>query len=137
MKLVRALLLLLGAALAWNGVALLLDSNPADLKSIALWFAAGILLHDAVFAPACAALGLTARRLLPASTWAPLACGALCTVTLALIAAPVLGRAGAIPDNPTILDRAYPAGLALALAGIWLAVLLALRGVAPRRRSNR
>ncbi|MFE6864145.1 hypothetical protein [Nocardia sp. NPDC057668] len=136
MRLARALLILLGVALAWYGIALLLRMNPADLKSIALWFAGGILLHDAVFAPAAAALGLAGRRLLPTSAWGPLACGALCTVTLALIAVPVLGRAHAIADNPTILDRAYPLGLAVALAVIWSAVLLVLRGSAPSRTSK-
>lgn len=131
MTLIRLLLAALGVGLGWYGIMLLLDMNPTDLKSIALWFTAGILVHDALFAPLCAALGLTARRLLPASTWAPLACGALCTLTLALIAVPVIGRAGAIPGNPTILDRNYALGLAIAIAVVWLAVLLVLRG-SPR-----
>ncbi|WP_067571031.1 hypothetical protein [Nocardia acidivorans] len=126
MTVIRVLLIALGLWLGWYGLSLLLDMNPADLRSAALWFAGGILLHDGVFAPAAATLGVAARRMLPASWWAPVACGAVCTVTLSLIAVPVIGRAGALPGNPTILDRDYILGLAISLAVVWLLVAVAL-----------
>ncbi|MGN2639418.1 hypothetical protein ACTD5D_25285 [Nocardia takedensis] len=133
---VRAVLLLVGVALAGYGISLLLDFPPDALTSVALWLAAGILLHDAVFAPLAAALGLTGRRLLPRGWWPPLACGAVCTVALLLLAAPVVGRRDALPDNPTVLDRDYPLGLTLALLLIWsivaLTLLLGRRGAAKR-----
>ncbi|MEV0029605.1 hypothetical protein [Nocardia sp. NPDC050793] len=123
MTIVRTLLALTGAALLWYAITLLLDFGTQDLISIALWFAAGILLHDAVLAPLSAIVGLSARRILPRPWWAAAACGAVCTVTLMLIATPVLGRGHAVPANPTILDRNYPIGLAILLTIIWLLVL--------------
>jgi hypothetical protein len=122
-SLVRLLLLLAGLWTAGYGVLLLSKHPPRDLVWIAVWFAGGILAHDAVFAPLCAALGLGARLLLPRRWWAPAACGAVCTVTLLLVAAPVIGRRHAHPDNPTVLDRDYPAGLTIALLAVWALVV--------------
>ncbi|WP_433524093.1 hypothetical protein ACQPZ2_02320 [Nocardia pseudovaccinii] len=129
----RILLLLLGSWLGWYGISALFDLPPTDLDSIAIWFAGGILLHDAVFAPICAALGLTARHLLPRTWWAVTACGAICSVALVLIALPVLDRGDGMPSNPTVLDRDYPVGLAVALILVWSLVLLA-HAVARRSR---
>ncbi|PXX64088.1 hypothetical protein DFR70_105270 [Nocardia tenerifensis] len=138
MSAIRILLLLAGLGLGWYGATLLLDFPRADLLSVALWFVGGILLHDTVFAPLCAAAGVTARRVLPDAWWAPTACGAVCTVALLLIAAPVLGRAHAVPDNPTVLDRDYPLGLAVALLAVWALVGVALvTRLAGRRRSEK
>ncbi|WP_330232319.1 hypothetical protein OHA40_07385 [Nocardia sp. NBC_00508] len=123
MIIVRILLALAGVALMCYAITLLLDFATGDLLSIALWFAAGILLHDAVLAPLSAIVGVGARRILPRAWWAAAACGAVCTVALVLIAIPVLGRGHAVPDNPTVLDRNYPVGLAIILTIIWLLVL--------------
>lgn len=125
MTAMRILLLLAGLWLGWYGITLLLDFPRADLFSVALWFAGGILLHDAVFAPISAAVGATARRVLPGTWWGPTACGAVCTVALLLVAAPVLDRGNAMADNPTVLDRNYPLGLAVALILIWALVVAA------------
>ncbi|WP_330181738.1 hypothetical protein OHB26_36170 [Nocardia sp. NBC_01503] len=133
MTVIRILLIALGVWLGWYGISLLLDMNPTDLRSVALWFAGGILLHDGVFAPIAATLGVAARRVLPASWWAPVACGTVCTVTLALIAVPVIGRAGALSGNPTILNRDYVLGLSISLAVVWLLVAVALRRVHTTR----
>ncbi|MFD6156805.1 hypothetical protein ACFWF7_19720 [Nocardia sp. NPDC060256] len=125
MTAIRILLVLAGLWLGWYGISLLLDFPRADLLSVALWFAGGILLHDAVFAPLCAAVGATARHVLPGTWWGPAACGAVCTVALFAIAVPVLDRGHAMPDNPTVLDRNYPLGLAVALIVIWALVVAA------------
>ncbi|WP_327120695.1 hypothetical protein OHB12_17080 [Nocardia sp. NBC_01730] len=126
MKFLRVLLLLAGLWLAWYGISLLLKMNIADLESVALWSLGGIVLHDVAFAPACAAAGLTARKLLPATSWAPLACGAACTVSLSLIAVPVIGREHAVTGNPSVLNRPYTWGLVAALAVVWGVVGLIL-----------
>ncbi|WP_067548504.1 hypothetical protein [Nocardia crassostreae] len=132
----RILLIASGVGLAGYGVTLLLEMSTRDLMSVALWLAAGILVHDAVFAPLCAALGVTARRLIPPAWQASVACGAVCTVALLFLAVPVLGRAGAIPGNPTILDRPYLSGLVIALAVIWLLVAANIRRSTPRPASK-
>ncbi|MBH0778416.1 hypothetical protein [Nocardia bovistercoris] len=120
----RATLLIVGILLAWHGATTLLDFPTPALLSVILWFSAGILLHDFLFAPLAAAVGLGGRRLLPTRWWAPTACGAVCTVTLLLLAAPVLGRGDAMSDNPTILDRPYALGLAAALLTVWSVVAI-------------
>ncbi|WP_282785862.1 hypothetical protein [Nocardia sp. CC201C] len=125
MTAIRVVLVLLGLWLAALGVTDLLAMSRTDLISIVFWFAGGILVHDAVFAPLCAAIGTTARRVLPPRVWAPAACGAVATVTLLLIAVPVLAPGGANADNPTIRDRPYLLGLTLALVTVWTLVALA------------
>ncbi|WP_433197604.1 hypothetical protein ACQP1G_01475 [Nocardia sp. CA-107356] len=121
----RILLLLVGLGFGWFGISALFELPPTDLASVAIWFAGGILLHDAVFAPVCAAFGLTARHLLPPTWWAVTACGAICSVALVLIALPVLDRRNAMPSNPTVLDRNYPVGLTVALTLVWSLVVIA------------
>jgi hypothetical protein len=131
---VRAVLMVIGIGLGWYGIATLLGfPNPA-LISVAVWFGGGILLHDAVFAPLAAAAGIGARRLLPSGWWGPAACGAVCTVALSVIAVPVVLRHGDRASNPTVLDRPYAAGLAVAIALVWTLVALTVAAGAIRRR---
>ena len=52
-----------------------------------------------------------------------------------LLAVPVLGRFGARPDNPTLLDRDYPAGW-LALAGVVVLTTVVASLVRSRRRPS-
>ena len=125
MTAVRVALVAAGLWLGWHGIALLFDLSRPDLVSVLLWFAAAILVHDGIFAPLCALTGATARYYLPRTRWGPIACGAVCTVAVLLITAPVLRRGGAVADNPTVLDRDYPLGLTVALAVIWILVLAA------------
>ncbi|MCX4094720.1 hypothetical protein [Nocardia sp. alder85J] len=131
----RAILLVLGVASAWYGIHTLLGFPTTDLISVVVWFAAAILVHDAVFAPLVAAAGVGARHLLPVTWWAPAACGAVCTVALLAVSVPVIGRRHARPVNPTVLDRPYQAGLIAAILLIWL--LVALVVVANRIRLRR
>ena len=134
MTVARILLFLTGMWFAWFGISALLDLSRTDLASVAIWFTGAILIHDALFAPLCAALGLTARHLLAPGWWSVAACGAICSVALTLIALPVLNRGNAMPTNPTVLDRNYPLGLTAALILIWTLVLLA--HIAARRRTR-
>jgi len=119
---VRIVLICLGIWCAWYGLTLLLETGIPELRSIGIWFAGGILLHDGVFAPLSIAIGLSGRWWLPRAWWAPAACGAVCTVALLALAAPVIRREGAIADNPTVLDRNYAAGLTIALVVVWTLV---------------
>ncbi|KZM70057.1 hypothetical protein IU500_27520 [Nocardia terpenica] len=134
MTIVRVLLALAGGWAVWYGASLLWPMTPTDLRNVALWFIGGILLHDALFAPLCAALGFAARRTLPSAWWTPLAYGAACTTTLLLIAVPVIGREHALPNNPSVLNRPYPWGLVAALALLWSLVAL---DILRRHRARR
>jgi hypothetical protein len=118
----RVILLGGGVVLAGWGLTLLWDNTPAVLLRIAMWALIAVVLHDAVFAPLCVAIGWGGRRLLPATWWAPVAVAGLCTVVLLALAVPVFDKPGQRPDNVTVLDRDYPRGLWISLALVWVAV---------------
>jgi hypothetical protein len=120
--LLRGMLMLAGVALGVYGALLLWDNSFDILVRIVVWAAAGVVLHDFVFAPASAALGFAGRRVIPRSWWPPVAVAALCSVVLGLLAIPVFSRGGAHADNLTVLDRDYPLGLWVSLAIVWACV---------------
>lgn len=125
----RVLLILTGLAAIAFGAYSALDRSFAELLSAGIWFAAGIALHDFVFAPLCLALWFLIFRRLP--MWVTVA--GVVTVVLVIIAIPVLPREGTLP-NATVLDRNYAAGLAGAVAVVW--VLAAVARVATARRQQ-
>jgi hypothetical protein len=119
---IRVLLAVAGIALSVYGATLLWDNPTQIIIRIVVWAAAGLVLHDFVFAPLCVAIGFAGRRLIPRSLWPPVGIAALCSVVLALLSIPVFGRPGAHADNPTVLDRDYPSGLWISLAIVWACV---------------
>lgn len=60
--------------------------------------------------------------MIPLRWQSPFAVAGLCSVVLVLLAIPVFSRPGMRPDNPSVLDRDYPLGLAVALAVVWCCV---------------
>lgn len=118
----RVLLALFGIALGGYGALLLWENPPVIIMRVLVWAVVAAVMHDFVFAPVCAALGMAGRRLLPVSWRSPVAVAALCSVVLVLLAIPVYGKPGMRPDNPTVLDRDYPLGLWVSLAVVWLCV---------------
>lgn len=132
---IRVVLGAVGIAVIGYGAVLLLDNPGPILLRIALWAAAGVLLHDFVFAPLVAALGYAGRRILPPWVRTPVAIAALVSVVLVLLAVPVFDRPGARPTNPTVVDRDYPTGLWIALAVVWACALLYLGFRRVDRRS--
>jgi hypothetical protein len=134
----RGLLIALGLAVGAYGVVLVLDNPTQIIIRIGVWAAAGVLLHDAVFAPACLALGFAARRILPRAWWSAFLVAGLCTVVLVLLAIPVYDKPGLQPDNASVLDRDYQWGFWVALAVVWAAALLYLivNRVLPVRQND-
>jgi hypothetical protein len=116
--------------LGW-GLVLLVGLGPR-VVSVLTWLVGGVVLHDAVLAPVVVVLGVLAARVSPG--WLrPSLVGLLVVLgPLTLVAIPVLGRFGARPDNPTLLDRPY-------WAGYWAVVVLAVlvAGWLARRRRRR
>jgi nucleoside-diphosphate-sugar epimerase len=70
-------------------------------------------------------------RVVPLWLRAPMAAGLVVLGTVTVAAIPVLGRFGARPDNPTLLDRNYVAGWLVFAAVVVIAVSIAGR----RRRA--
>ncbi|MCV7230341.1 hypothetical protein [Mycolicibacterium komossense] len=119
---IRVVLLLAGVASGLYGVSLLWENPLEVLIRIVIWAAAGVALHDFVFAPLSAAIGFAGRRVIPRSWWPPVAVAGLCSVVLVLLAIPVFSRPGAHADNLTVVDRNYPLGLWISLALVWACV---------------
>jgi hypothetical protein len=121
----RLLLGALGVVVAAYGAWLLLQEDLSDLVDTAVWLAGGVVLHDFVLVPLTLLLGVALVRLLPANLRAPVVGGLVVLGTVTLMAVPVLGGWGANADNPTILDRSYPAGW-LVVAGVTILVVAAV-----------
>lgn len=124
----RVFLVALGLALGVYGVVLVADNSTDVIIRIVVWALIGVLLHDAVFAPVCVALGFAGRRVLPHKWWTPVLVAALLTVVLVLLAIPVYDKPGIHLDNLTVLDRDYATGFWIALGVVWASALLYLVG---------
>ncbi|WP_404351573.1 hypothetical protein LG324_02605 [Phycicoccus jejuensis] len=126
----RAARLALGAlglaALAW-GLLLVADLGP-QFVDVLVWVVGGVLAHDAVLAPVVVGLGALLALVVPPWLRPPLVGLLVVLGPLTLVAVPVLGRFGARPDNPTLLDRPYTTGwLVIAAVAVLLTVVAALR----------
>ena len=123
-----------GLAAAAYGTGTLLDLGAENLLATLPWLLGGVVAHDAVLAPLIALAGLLAAARLPG--WAKGAAAAALVVlgSVTLAAFPALGRFGARPDNPTLLDRPYAAGW-VALAALVL-MAAGTAALASRRRGG-
>ena len=117
-----------GVMAAYGGWLLVSNADRSDLVEVAVWLAAGVVLHDLVLTPLVLAIVWAGARLLPVAARGPAAVGLLVLGSVTLVAIPVLGRFGEVPSDPTHLDRAYRAGgsaiAALVLTGVVLATLV-------------
>lgn len=120
-----------GLAATTYGLMMLDDRGPENLRAVVTWLVAGVILHDAVLAPLTILVCVVGARVLPGRFRAPVAGGLLVVGSVTLLAVPVLGRFGARPDNPTLLDRDYTTGW-LVMAGLALVTMLALARRRPR-----
>ena len=120
----RIVLVIAGMAMGCYGALLLWDNPWAVILNIGVWAAAGVVVHDFVFAPLCAGLGYAGRRLVRGRWWTPVAVAAATTTILLILAVPVYSKPGLRPDNTTVLDRDYPMGLLIAVLVVWACVPL-------------
>jgi hypothetical protein len=136
---IRGVLLLVGLGVGLYGVQLLRDIGTDNLLATGRWLIGGVVLHDAVIAPATIALALVASRVLRGRVPAALVIGAVVVGTVTAVAIPVLGKPGARPDNPTLLDRDYAAGW-WGLVGVTVLLVVAAlvtQTITQRRRRAR
>lgn len=119
MSALRVVLLVAGLGVGLVGAVELLAEGWDNLVAAVVWLAGGVVLHDAVLAPLVIAVATLGVLVLP--PWARPAAAAATVVlgSLTLMALPVLGRFGARPDNPTLLDRPYLAGWLVLAALVW------------------
>lgn len=134
MRLLRALLVTLGVtAGAYGGWLLVHEQAEEQWRDALVWLMAGVVLHDALLSGVLLVVVALGARLLPRSFAAPAAVALVVLGSVTLMAVPVLGRFGALPDNPTLLDRPYVAGWLL-LAGMTVTTMLVTGAVRARRR---
>lgn len=130
----RAFLVALGVLVGAYGAWLLVSrQDPGQLLSAGLWLAAGPLLHDVVLSASVVGLCAAGARVLPRTWWAPATVVLVVVGTVTVSAVPVLGRFGARPDHPTLLDRDYTAGWLVLVAVVLVAVVVGTRLRARRR----
>jgi hypothetical protein len=133
----RILLGGVGVVLGAYGAFLLLSRQDSDqLVNAAVWLASGVVLHDFLLASVVLGLVAAGARIAPAASRVPAASGLVVLGSATLLAIPVLGRFGARPDNPTLLDRDYTAGW-FALAGVVLLATVVGTLVRSRRQQGR
>ncbi len=122
-----------GLAAAGYGVLRLLGTGRQNVLATVPWLLGVVLAHDAVLAPLVLATVAGGVALLPSWARAPAAGVLVVLGSTTLLAVPVLGRFGAKPDNPTLLDRDYVGGWAV-LAGIVVLGGVVAAGLARRSR---
>jgi hypothetical protein len=128
---VRLLTGAVGLVLIGWGIRLLLGLEVADLVDAGLWLAGGVIVHDAVVAPLVVLAGLATSRVLPLWARGPVVVVGVLVGTVTLTVAPTLGRFGAKPDDPFLLNRAYSAWWLV------LTLLAVLGGAAVAWRARR
>ena len=125
-----------GCAMGGYGAYLLVsDQNRDELLSTGTWLIGGVLLHDVVLAPLVFLLVLILVRTLPEVARGPAVAGVVVLGSTTLWAVPVLGRFGAVPSDPTHLDRDYWAGWSLVAALVVLGVVVVSVARARQRRA--
>ncbi len=127
------------AALAYGGL-LLVRRISIDVFDSGVWLAGGVVAHDLVLAPLVIGLGLLVLPRLPVVARAPVTVGTVVLASVTLVAVPVLGRFGASPGNPTLLDRDYVTGwlvlAALTTLGVAAAIVVRSRRSVATHRSD-
>jgi hypothetical protein len=116
------------------GVLLLVRLGWGNLTAAATWLVGGVVLHDAVLAPLVVVVAVLALRRVPGPRLAPWTVGLVVLGPVTLLSVPVLGRFGARPSEPSLLDRDYWLGWC-ALVAVVSGVILVATYVRGRRRT--
>ena len=109
------------------------DMRPAGV----LLFLAGVLVaHDAILLPAAIGLGALIGRLVPLGARAPVRAAGFVTLTLLVVASPLVLGLGRRPYDPSALPLPYGRGLLILLGIIWAAAItVTVAGAISRRRA--
>lgn len=116
-RVARALLVATGLGFGLYGAKLVLDLGLPNLFAAAKWLVGGVVLHDGVIGPVVIVVGVLGARLLRGPLPAAVIVGAVVLGSLTLASVPMIGRFGALEDNPSLLPRNYVVGW-LVLAGL-------------------
>jgi hypothetical protein len=112
------------------------DERLTHPFELARWIVGLAVLHDLVLVPVVLAVGAGLRRVVPARAWAPVRAALLATAVLSAVAWPFVRGYGRNGSVPSLLPRDYGAGLAAAVAVVWLVTALWIVLRAERRRGE-
>jgi hypothetical protein len=113
-------------------------TDPAVKPFGVLIFLAGVLIaHDAILLPLVIAVGAVAGRW-PARIATPVRVALVVSLSVTVVALPLVLGYGRAADNPSLLPRHYGAGLLEILAVVWVVtgVSVAVRARRHRRRTR-
>lgn len=113
-----------GLALAAYGCWRLLALGTSNLLATMRWLVGGVVLHDALLAPLTILVVVVAVRLVPRSVLSAWAIALIVIAPVTILSIPVLGRFGARPTEPSLLDRHYVLGWLGLVGVVGLAILV-------------
>ncbi|MFI7539985.1 hypothetical protein [Actinoplanes sp. NPDC049599] len=133
----RAALIVMGTVLM--GYAVLGAVTDPDLRpgGVVLFLAVALVAHDAVLLPMTIAAGAILARYAPRWALPSMRAAAIVSLTLGVIALPLVLGVGRTADNPSILPLAYGRGLLLILALSWSVALASVALARHRARRPR
>jgi hypothetical protein len=131
---VRRVLVASGTILVGYAVLSAIADPDIRLLGVLIFLAAVLVLHDGILLPLSIGVGALLARL-PVPGRAPVRAAALISISLTIVALPLVLGYGRSADNPSILPLPYGRGLLLMLTVIWLptAVIIAIRMRRARR----
>jgi hypothetical protein len=122
----RVRAVLIGAGVLVMGYALAGALTDHDVKpfGVAIFLAAVLVGHDAVWMPLVLAAGALINRVVPARSRPVVRVAAVVAAVLSVAGVPLALGYGRPPDNPSALPLAYGRNLALVLGGLAVAALV-------------
>lgn len=133
-RVIRVLLVALGVGAGLWGAMLLGDLGATNFLASLSWLVGGVIVHDALIGPLVIAVAVAGTRLLRGQWPAPVIVGLIVVGSVTLASVPMIGRFGALADNPTLLPRNYGLGWLVFVGLVSLLVAIAL--LVGRRRSE-
>lgn len=106
--------------IAWGIRGILMESARTHPGEIARWIVGSALVHDAVLLPVVVSVAVVARRFVPDQAWPAVRWALATSGVVALVSWPFVRGYGRRAGNPSLLPRDYGAGVAIAIAGVWL-----------------
>ncbi len=112
----------------------LVHEVPGNLRDIAVWMVAIVVIHDGVLSPLIVAVGWILARTVPARARRYLQAALVTGGLITIVAIPLIHREGTQPVSKTLLVQNYGGNLAILLGIVVVANLIAYAAAVARDR---